>query len=1205
MPARSAMGTVAYNGYMYVLGGVATAATGDCNNTGDYCNGVWYATISSGIIGSWTPTTSFTGGAVMAPRSSFSTVVYNGYLYVIGGKGAASTGDCNSSGLCPGVFDALICTGSNSGTGGCGATAGTIGSWTVTTAFTGGATMPYRYDFGATAYNGYLYVSGGHGTASTGDCNSTGQCSGDYYAPFDSDGSIGSWTSTTAFTGGAVMPARYGLSTVAYNGYLYVLGGIAGSSTGDCTYGTDFCKGVFYALICTGSNSGSDGCGATSGTIGSWIATTKFPDTLPNMPARAYFGVSISNGYLYVSGGQGHISSADCTATTNFCNGIYYVPLFANGTIGTWSQSGTFLASTTMPARDYLKTVIYNGYLFVLGGLASASSGDCTATSDACKGVFYAQILTAGNIDPNWYASANALSQETLMGVVAWNGYLYEVGGGYSSVETNTTEDAQINANGTLGSWSAQTTLVTAVDVAATVVYNGWIYVIGGCTNGGGCNANVQSAQINATTGALGTWANNTAVTVANGILDDVAAVAYNGYIYVMGGCDGNHGCGTEAVYYDSIGSNGTLGTWAAYANTATGSLQTGVIQAGAVVDDGYIYVTGGCSSTCPTTTVQYAKIDQTNGKLDIAGSGTCGAGNIWCTTSSLYAAAQETFSVAVNGYIYMIAGYTTGGSNMATNQFAPINSNGTLGAWATTSPLPYSLGLMNGAYWNGFIYLIGGNPGNEVLYTQVNNGGPGTVSAWTTSPNNLASPTALAATAVYNGYVYEIGGCANAACPSLTVYYASINSNGGIGAWQSTTSLGTATSQLSAVADNGYLYELGGLTGSGNSTAVYYASINSNGTINAWQPTTVLLNANTGSGTVVYNGYIYEVGGCNTTCPATEVDYALICTGSNSGTGGCGATAGTIGTWHTTSSLLTAADWAGVTESNGYLYSVGGCGSVGACGSSTTNMVEYAAINSNGTLGSWSSTSSLYTGTGEIGAVVDDGYLYELAGVTSSGNSAVVGEAAINTNGSLGNWAYTTSVPNAVQEQTVMTYDGYVYQIGGVVSGTNTATTNYAALNSIPRVGNYSMLVNLGNGLNVTPAAIIITGTNTGNPGTGGLSGLGGMNIQYENGTATCSVLSPPTTVKLGPQEMATAYNLLFTNDGCSHITNQGVYAWVHFNLDDSLTASYPDSLGNHTTVTAFQIYYHAADSARLRGGLTLQNGIQQSLDAPPSTTQ
>ena len=119
-------------------------------------------------------------------------------------------------------------------------------------------------------------------------------------------------------------------------------------------------------------------------------------------------------------------------------------------------------------------------------------------------------------------------------------------------------------------------------------------------------------------------------------------------------------------------------------------------------MDDGYIYLTGGgVSGYVPTTTVQYAKIDQSagsnNGKLDIAGSGTCGTGNIWCTTSSLYAAAQETFSVVANGYIYMVAGYTTGGGNMATVQDAPINSNGTLGTWAATFPLPYSLGLDGG----------------------------------------------------------------------------------------------------------------------------------------------------------------------------------------------------------------------------------------------------------------------------------------------------------------------------------------------------------------------------------------------------------------------------------------------------------------------------------------------------------------------------
>ena len=128
------------------------------------------------------------------------------------------------------------------------------------------------------------------------------------------------------------------------------------------------------------------------------------------MPGRAFFGVSISNGYLYVSGGRANSSAADCTATTFFCNGIYYVPVYANGTIGAWSQSGTFLATATMPARDYLETVIYKGYLFILGGLASGSSGDCTAASDACNGVFYAQILGAGSVDPNWYAGTNNLA---------------------------------------------------------------------------------------------------------------------------------------------------------------------------------------------------------------------------------------------------------------------------------------------------------------------------------------------------------------------------------------------------------------------------------------------------------------------------------------------------------------------------------------------------------------------------------------------------------------------------------------------------------------------------------------------------------------------------------------------------------------------------------------------------------------------------
>ena len=61
------------------------------------------------------------------------------------------------------------------------------------------------------------------------------------------------------------MPARWDFDTVAYNGYIYVMGGDSGASSGDCTTGGSFvCNGVFYAPI------------SSNGTMGSWTATTSF-----------------------------------------------------------------------------------------------------------------------------------------------------------------------------------------------------------------------------------------------------------------------------------------------------------------------------------------------------------------------------------------------------------------------------------------------------------------------------------------------------------------------------------------------------------------------------------------------------------------------------------------------------------------------------------------------------------------------------------------------------------------------------------------------------------------------------------------------------------------------------------------------------------------------------------------------------------------
>lgn len=74
------------------------------------------------------------------------------------------------------------------------------------------------------------------------------------------------------------------------------------------------------------------------------------------------------------------------------------------------------------------------------------------------------------------------------------------------------------------------------------------------------------------------------------------------------------------------------------------------------------------------------------------------------------------------------------------------------------------------------------------------------------------------------------------------------------------------------------------------------------------------------------------------------------------------------------------------------------------------------------------------------------------------------------------------------------------------------------------------------------------------------------------------------------------------YTTDGCGNATDVGRYAWISLTLDDSQTATFPDALGNHSSVSSMELYYHPATNGRLRGGATFSNDSLQSLDAPPA---
>ena len=129
----------------------------------------------------------------------------------------------------------------------------------------------------------------------------------------------------------------------------------------------------------------------------------------------------------------------------------------------------------------------------------------------------------------------------------------------------------------------------------------------------------------------------------------------------------------------------------------------------------------------------------------------------------------------------------------------------------------------------------------------------------------------------------------------------------------------------------------------------------------------------------------------------------------------------------------------------NGYVYEIGGV--------ANPNAVEFAAINADGTLGTWNATTALPVGQGESGAtsVVANGYIYEIGGDNPS-NSTLVQYAPINADGTLGAWqTSTSSLPTGESGATSVVANGYVYEIGGN-NPSNSTLVQYASLGAVPR---------------------------------------------------------------------------------------------------------------------------------------------------------
>ncbi len=856
-----------------------------------------------------------------------------------------------------------------------------------------------RFMQGAAVYDDYAYVAGGAAQGSTSNISTV-----EFAAMNKANSTIGTWATTTA------LPAALSrFQLIAYNGYMYAIGG----STTDTTCATDSAN-IYYNRI---QNNGQLSATWTTNSV-----------TLPSGTGLCGLGAAMYNDKLYIAGGRSSNTTASGVTT------VAYATVNPNGSIGSFTSD-----DSTLPAARYDTDLhIYNGYAYIIGGtLAGTPTNSVLVGPLASDGSLYGGAGSA-----TWDASSSFVNARTSMGASLASindGYMYVEGGcqtlnGSQTCTSirNDIEVAQINADGTIGNWSnVATTVASYSQVGGSLfVWRNTMYIFAGCSamssSTVSCTTALNTQQYDAISspGQLGPLKTGTNMTVG-AYLHGAAVVG--GYLYVIGGCistNATNGCQTGTAdltnlsYYAAISADGSIGSW----TQDTHNIPVAIGAFGLAVYNNYIYIAGGFVYGSGASNKVYYVQTQSTGGFVSAG---------WQTnTNNLTISKYSMSAVVYRGHLMTFGGCsnttTAGGcaaaSYVATVDTGTINTaNGSVGAFSTTTAMPTATAAMGGA--------------------------------------------------VYNGYIYLAGGATNASAQTSTILYAKINDAGTITNWLGPT--GTTTNNTNgtngqmahtlrrtdAYAMNGYLYVVGGHDASGNGGAgktyptIQIGKINlATGNIdNTLTDSVISITQRWDARAAFGNGYLYVTGGCSAgnppaacTTASNVVEYVEIYNAGNKGTG----------TWTNASNVYTGnRTGAAATAYNGYIYVAGGCNSytvatsVCAAAGNYLNDVQYAPLNPDGSIGTWASGGTLGASQMDSCMVAAGGYLYVIGGKNSAGTVvSTVYYSQIGTNGLPGTWNTATALTTALTGLSCATFNGRIYTTGGAnTSGTAQTLVYYS----------------------------------------------------------------------------------------------------------------------------------------------------------------
>ena len=626
---------------------------------------------------------------------------------------------------------------------------------------------------------------------------------------------------------------------------------------------------------------------ANTGSVLSWLGqgganTIQIPDAGTNATKTLCFqsdsscGFVLGSGTAFLQGGNSFTAPADLG--TNDANALN---LRTNGnTRLTVSTSGdlTFAASNT------IGTSLTNGNITLqangngIAALDTGASGTvAVGTSANNKTINIGAVSSTANTTAIHIGDTTGNANQTItIGSHGSTGstLTLDAGTGSTAIQignSSTAHGIQIGAGGT-GSNAETITIGSNSGTSAVAIQSGTSGLTLNAAGGSSNNGVLVKADAE-TTAAFQIQAAGSSTPLFN--VDstnsgNVSILTNNGGETGAWSCQGSTGGGANCT--TAVNSNGLNA--ARYKNST-------------VILNGYIYTLGGLAASggASQTTVQYAKLNA---------NGTTGA---WSTTT-LPSARSSGAAVAVNGYIYYLGGIDGSGGSETTVFFAKQSADGTLGPWSCEGSgsgstvcnmtptngnvLPAAANYGNAFTANGYLNMIVSNGTNTVNYYAKLNP-DGTTGTWSTDSTNISGVINIAGLAVANGYVYLVGGEDGSGARLNGTYYAAINNNGtltGTGSpahWFTGPNLTGNFDTPSAVTGNGYLYVLGGTTGSYVNT-VQYAKIGSSGLPGSFGTSSNHLPTSFGwGGSAAANGYLYLTGGYNGSTVLQNVDFVSL----------------------------------------------------------------------------------------------------------------------------------------------------------------------------------------------------------------------------------------------------------------------------------------------------------------------------------------